>query len=220
MKSVSVPLYHMITRWVLHGELQDPYHEFFVAKSAEAGGAVRSQNNISADYLWHHYYKLNLSMLPSFVSSKLARKILVVGKSINFMKACLQHGGRDELSRGGGGGRKVDKRGNLSVITMSEALGEGGEVEGKEQDDGASVDVATVASAVSVPSGAKVEQEEKEEVDYGDGTILLSEEFESSLRRVCHSYGDETALSVQVHAIAAVIESRLLNMVRCTSSVS
>lgn len=240
MKSVSVPLYHMITRWVLHGELLDPQHEFFVAKSISPdtggrGGArasSRSQFNISADFLWHHYYQLNLAMLPSFISSKLAYKILVVGKSINFMKACMQHGGRDEQVRGGKKDKKKGAKGklegNLPVITMREALGEvvdqeveESKAEGDLVNDVGSTDLTSSVTPLEV--GVKVsaevlqqggdDEQEVDEEDYSDSAILLSEDFEASLRSVCHTYGDEVALSAQVHAIAEVIETRLLKMV-------
>ena len=269
MQSVSVPLYHMITRWVLHGELLDPMLEFFVAKNmseggGRGGGALRTQFNISADYLWHHYYKLNLPMLPSFISSKLAFKILVVGKSINFMKACMQHGGRDEQTRGGSGGNSKKRvkgggnrggevrgrssghgssGGNLPAITMNEALGGDNsahsvaETKGEEdqednvgdrqvllqqkqqkvEDMDLDVDADTKKKEHDYDKTHEKEAEEEaeeEEEDYTNSSILLSEEFETSLKGACHSYGDEVALSAQVHAIAEVIETRLLNMVR------
>lgn len=171
-------------------------------------------------------------MLPSFISSKLAYKILVVGKSINFMKACMQHGGRDEQVREGRGkekGKGKDRRnmrggGNLPPVTMREALGEGSPdsdavAETKEEiDEGGGTQVVLRESnkgQEEVLGGNKIEEEEEEDEEvYADSSILLSEDFEASLRDVCHSYGDEVALSAQVHAIAEVIETRLLNMVR------
>jgi gamma-tubulin complex component 3 len=46
------------------------------------------------DYVWHKYYSLNPAMLPPFLSLTLAKKILVVGKSINFLKACSKYSDR------------------------------------------------------------------------------------------------------------------------------
>ena len=38
--------------------------------------------------MWHSRYTLNTAMLPSFVEQSLASDILLVGKSINFIRAC------------------------------------------------------------------------------------------------------------------------------------
>jgi hypothetical protein len=46
------------------------------------------------DYVWHKFYTLNPAMLPPFLSLTLAKKILVVGKSINFLKACSKYSDR------------------------------------------------------------------------------------------------------------------------------
>lgn len=238
LKSVSVPLYHMITRWVLHGEIVDPQGEFFVSKNNHPDGsrgyrsASKSQHSVSADFLWHHYYKLNMPMLPTFISAKLAHKILVVGKSINFMKACLQHGGRDEKSRGEDKRTKPKPPSKFTPMKMPDPFADEDDIDvnetasDKEEEKKADSETPEPEDS-SVNKGALVtgsghqedkshrEGSDKEDTDedYIDSTILLSEDFEESLRSACHSYGDESALSSQVHAIAGIIESRLLNMV-------
>ncbi|EEB10884.1 gamma-tubulin complex component, putative [Pediculus humanus corporis] len=73
---ICKPLYSMLIKWLLDGELADPYKEFFIA----------SNNNISGDRLWHEKYTVRISMLPKFISVSLADKILSVGKSINFLR--------------------------------------------------------------------------------------------------------------------------------------
>lgn len=98
--------------WVLHGELKDPYREFFIA-TAGSGARFDQFDSSSADFVWHSYYSLQSSMLPAFIPHKLATKILVVGKSINFMKACVRHGGNEE------GGARVGRE-SKSIVDVPE----------------------------------------------------------------------------------------------------
>ncbi|POM68539.1 Gamma-tubulin complex component [Phytophthora palmivora] len=52
--------------------------EFFVVADA----------TVSDDQFWAKKYTLNMKMLPTFIPSELAKKILVIGKSINFIRQC------------------------------------------------------------------------------------------------------------------------------------
>lgn len=83
MNSVCAPLYAMLTRWLLHGELNDPHNEFFIGMQSNSGSA-QSRN------LWTETYFLRFNLLPTFIAPSLATKILNIGKSINFMKLCIQ----------------------------------------------------------------------------------------------------------------------------------
>ncbi|DBA01156.1 TPA: hypothetical protein N0F65_002291, partial [Lagenidium giganteum] len=78
MKRVSDPMFRMIRRWVFEGELEDAHGEFFVV----------SDPNVPDDQLWARKYRLNKDMLPTFISIELANKILIIGKSINFIRQC------------------------------------------------------------------------------------------------------------------------------------
>uniref|UniRef100_A0AAV2KI79 Gamma-tubulin complex component n=1 Tax=Knipowitschia caucasica TaxID=637954 RepID=A0AAV2KI79_KNICA len=77
---VSHPILHCLNRWIYDGELDDTYHEFFVA----------SDPNVKTDRLWHNKYSLRKSMIPSFISMDQARKVLLIGKSINFLHQVCQ----------------------------------------------------------------------------------------------------------------------------------
>jgi hypothetical protein len=70
-------------RWVLFGDLKDPYQEFFVSKRVGSTSVDETKFNI-----WLDAYHLRQSMLPAFLSLHLATKILVIGKSINFIRLC------------------------------------------------------------------------------------------------------------------------------------
>ncbi|KAJ0009613.1 hypothetical protein NQD34_001315 [Periophthalmus magnuspinnatus] len=72
---VSHPILHCLCRWIYDGELEDTYHEFFVA----------SDPNVKTDRLWHDKYSLRKSMIPSFITMDQAHKVLLIGKSINFL---------------------------------------------------------------------------------------------------------------------------------------
>lgn len=76
LRSVCVPLVHMLSRWLLDGEIEDPYGEFFVDSLSE----------INSDRLWHDKYRVRESLLPNFISLEMAQRILLIGKSINFMR--------------------------------------------------------------------------------------------------------------------------------------
>ncbi|KAG2456430.1 gamma-tubulin complex component 3 [Polypterus senegalus] len=72
---VSHPILNFLYRWIYDGELEDMYHEFFVA----------SDPTVKTDRLWHDKYTLRKSMIPSFITRDQARKVLLIGKSINFL---------------------------------------------------------------------------------------------------------------------------------------
>jgi len=77
---VSQPIFSTILRWIYDGELEDTYHEFFVA----------SDPTVKDERLWHEKYSLRKSMIPSFLQPEMARKILLTGKSINFLRQVCQ----------------------------------------------------------------------------------------------------------------------------------
>lgn len=75
---VLQPLLSMISAWMTEGELQDPYGEFFVCAKA----------SVPLDELWSRMYALDVEMVPCFLTLELARKILLTGKSVNFIRLC------------------------------------------------------------------------------------------------------------------------------------
>lgn len=91
LKAACRPLQNMLSHWLLEGEIKDPHNEFFIEEIKE----------IASDRLWHHKYRVVNARLPVFVSKPLARKILVSGKSINFLREVCEDKspikGREEL---------------------------------------------------------------------------------------------------------------------------
>ena len=68
----------MIQQWMLQGEINDPYFEFF----------IENDYSVTDDRLWTHKYKLNYIMIPAFLTNQLAKKILQTGKAVNFIRKC------------------------------------------------------------------------------------------------------------------------------------
>lgn len=72
----------------MHGELIDTYKEFFVGINQDVA--------TNGGSLWHDLYFIRTAMLPNFFSKDLAQQILVIGKSINFLRACIHSGAWDK----------------------------------------------------------------------------------------------------------------------------
>ncbi|RAL48519.1 hypothetical protein DM860_005943 [Cuscuta australis] len=85
---VCSPLFEMVRTWVLEGELEDLFSEFFIVSQP-----------VKAESLWGEGYRLHSAMLPSFISQSLAQQILRTGKSINFLRVCCEDGGWAEAAK-------------------------------------------------------------------------------------------------------------------------
>jgi len=92
MRTLSQPLYRMMQQWLVDGAIVDRFGEFFVSKDATQSETVRP------GALWQNKYALRLEMLPVFVPIAVARKILLVGKSIDFVRLCCGSKAHDELA--------------------------------------------------------------------------------------------------------------------------
>lgn len=70
LKEVCAPILTMIRQWMIEGELNDPYKEFFV-EDLQPGQMEDNRK------LWTERYRLNHIMVPSgLLSHELAKKIL------------------------------------------------------------------------------------------------------------------------------------------------
>jgi len=82
LQRVCSTLFEMVRRWVLEGELEDIFAEFFIVGQP-----------VKAESLWREGYRLHHAMLPSFIPPSLAQRILRTGKSINFLRVCCEDRG-------------------------------------------------------------------------------------------------------------------------------
>ncbi|KAG4301324.1 hypothetical protein PCK1_002250 [Pneumocystis canis] len=83
IESLTKPFYNMLRKWIYDGELLDPFQEFFVVdKGIDSKLKLESSVNI----VWEGKYTLDLNMLPNFISENLAKKVFLIGKSLNFIR--------------------------------------------------------------------------------------------------------------------------------------
>lgn len=76
----------MLVKWIEEGTLDDPQGEFMVSKSASASAVVEADP-------WARKYSCRTAMVPAFFSTELTNKILLIGKSINFIRyVCKDEG--------------------------------------------------------------------------------------------------------------------------------
>ncbi|KAI9800682.1 MAG: hypothetical protein M1825_004004 [Sarcosagium campestre] len=86
---VTRPFYDMLRQWIYDGELSDPHLEFFVseqhsAPTVDRNGEVRSRGGATS--VWEDKYKLDNDMIPSIITQDFAKKIFLIGKSLNFIR--------------------------------------------------------------------------------------------------------------------------------------
>ncbi|XP_044509407.1 gamma-tubulin complex component 3-like [Mangifera indica] len=103
LKRVCSPLFEMARSWVLEGELEDIFAEFFVVGQP-----------VKAESLWREGYRLHSGMLPCFISQSLAQRILRTGKSINFLRVCCDdRGWADAATEAAAAAGTTTRRGGL-----------------------------------------------------------------------------------------------------------
>ncbi|MCQ2816065.1 MAG: hypothetical protein MJ252_02255 [archaeon] len=76
LDEISKPFLFFVRNWILHGDLQDPFKEFF----------VDVLDQINDDDIWTLKYQLVYKNIPNFLSKNLAVKIFEIGKCIHFIK--------------------------------------------------------------------------------------------------------------------------------------
>jgi gamma-tubulin complex component 3 len=86
LKEVCSPILLMMRQWMLEGELNDPFGEFFVEDTTRSLPPGQAQDD---RFLWADRYRLNHVMIPNgLLSYELAHKILLTGKAVNFIRRC------------------------------------------------------------------------------------------------------------------------------------
>ncbi|KAK2962442.1 putative Gamma-tubulin complex component 3 [Blattamonas nauphoetae] len=80
LHETSAPLYQFISRWIQSGELSDPHREFFVDEH-EVGPTCQNGNE-----RWKDRFVLRREMVPSFITEETALNILLIGKSLVFLR--------------------------------------------------------------------------------------------------------------------------------------
>lgn len=89
IQEISIPFYEMLAKWIYEGELVDPHHEFLVrpaAMSLTGRHNGRPSSSDSSEDAWKGKYVLTKIMIPRWISEKLAQKVFLIGKSLNFIR--------------------------------------------------------------------------------------------------------------------------------------
>jgi gamma-tubulin complex component 3 len=88
LSRITRPFYDMLRQWIYDGELSDPYLEFFVteqtAEQVDANGDGRSKGGATS--VWEDKYKLDHDMIPSIITTEFAKRVFLIGKSLNFIR--------------------------------------------------------------------------------------------------------------------------------------
>ena len=82
---VTRPFYDMLQRWIYDGELTDPFEEFFVIEPDPSKQPDIDPRRVSTS-VWEAKYKLDPAMVPSIITEDFAKKIFLIGKSLNFIR--------------------------------------------------------------------------------------------------------------------------------------
>ena len=88
LSDVTRPFYDMLRQWVYDGELSDPFGEFFVSEQNEDEmmDLNGDQGKGGATSVWEDKYKLNDKMVPTIVADDFARRVFLIGKTLNFIR--------------------------------------------------------------------------------------------------------------------------------------
>ncbi|MCJ1437702.1 Microtubule-nucleating Tub4p (gamma-tubulin) complex component [Xylographa pallens] len=82
------PFYDMLRQWIYDGELSDPYHEFFVIEQDQEQNEDKNADlrRAPATSVWEDKYKLDHDTVPSIITEDFAKKVFLIGKSLNFIR--------------------------------------------------------------------------------------------------------------------------------------
>ncbi|EXJ89723.1 hypothetical protein A1O3_02790 [Capronia epimyces CBS 606.96] len=82
---IARPFYEMLRHWIYDGELIDPFHEFFITEPDPNSQPAIDHRHVATS-VWEEKYKIDSSLVPSIISSEFARKVFLIGKSLNFIR--------------------------------------------------------------------------------------------------------------------------------------
>ncbi|KAH0292936.1 hypothetical protein M436DRAFT_69483 [Aureobasidium namibiae CBS 147.97] len=82
---VTRPFYTMLQHWIYDGELEDPFLEFFVYQNRDADMDSDPRRG-GATSVWEDKYRLKDSMIPTIITQDFAKKVYLIGKSLNFIR--------------------------------------------------------------------------------------------------------------------------------------
>lgn len=114
VQRASVPYMSMLTTWLRHGLLQDPYNEFMIEINSDTAGSTRplSRHSADADFNNESFLVREEHVLTELLSSEvLLQKVVAAGKYWRAVRAC-------EVVLG----KKASTRGNENVSCKSASV--------------------------------------------------------------------------------------------------
>jgi len=89
----------MLKTWIYEGQLQDPFQEFFVQETGQPETKTRymgygqySSGGVKTS-AWEGRYSLVDGLVPGFIGEQVAKKVFLIGKSLNFIRGdCGEEG--------------------------------------------------------------------------------------------------------------------------------
>ena len=86
LADVTRPFYDMLRRWIYDGELSDPHREFFVREQSPNDEDRKESKAKGQASVWNSKYEVIDGMVPSIITADFARKVFLIGKSLNFIR--------------------------------------------------------------------------------------------------------------------------------------
>ena len=80
------PFYDILRHWIYDGVLSDPYHEFFVTEQDPKSLSNVDPRSTPLFSVWENKHTLSPDLVPSIISSDLAQKAFLIGKSLYFIR--------------------------------------------------------------------------------------------------------------------------------------
>ncbi len=86
LADVTRPFYDILRRWIYDGELSDPHREFFVREQSPNDEDRKESKAKGQASVWNSKYEVIDGMVPSIITADFARKVFLIGKSLNFIR--------------------------------------------------------------------------------------------------------------------------------------
>lgn len=86
LSHVTRPFYNMLRQWIYDGELSDPYCEFLVQEEQDDTNKSDDDKRGAASSVWQDKYQLNERMIPTIITEEFAKKVFLIGKTLNFIR--------------------------------------------------------------------------------------------------------------------------------------
>jgi gamma-tubulin complex component 3 len=89
LTQITRPWYEMLSNWIYQGKLRDPFQEFFVRQiSPDNNRKPRREGTAgtATTATWEGRYEVVQDLVPGFIGEGVARKVFLIGKSLNFIR--------------------------------------------------------------------------------------------------------------------------------------